>query len=384
MEMEEAKNESSRCLVCYLPWSGIDNELTVGPVTFWPFRKLERTKIADPDIRCFLGRYFDSYIDWMGDVEDGITLVCHTRDDFREFSNEEKGMVQEAVNWISFSAMGHGLVESAVHFQNARGSLPTVPNGDHFQLHWKTFDPKDQFISVNEEGVIAGFSLGRIRFPRPFHVPNNNYRYAPNTDILTSLCGLIGKVGHEKLRARINRALDWFLMSRSGGSVVSPMTRATMLMTAFEILLDFPDGSGQKRKYFADKMEAIISVTGLKILPITLGKPPSLVNYRMPGAWAAEFYQLRSAITHGDELTSAQWKFEGLPILGLGHVLFVLALLQELWNSGLVPVDDLGFWKEMAHALNEPDLEKQPRPQFHPWIEQVYTGIGWLGDPASP
>jgi hypothetical protein len=320
-EMPDEEREPMQFMVCCLPWASVEQEVAIGPVTFWPFRKLERTRITDPDIRCFLGRYFDSYVDWMGDIEDGITIVCHTRDDFRELNSDEKAEVQEAVNWLSFSAMARCLVEHATHSRDGRGSMPLLPKGDHFQMHWKAFRLEDDHVSIHEEGVLAGFRMGRIRLPRPLHLPTSDYRYNPDSAVLDPLRELLGRPDLRTLRTRINRSLEWFLMACSGGSAISPLVRSTMLATAFEILLNFPDGSGEKKKYFADTMSALLGVPGLRTSIRTVGRAQKQIDYALPAAWACDFYKLRSTITHGDEVAEPQWAFEGLPSLGLGKVL---------------------------------------------------------------
>ncbi len=64
-------------------------------------------------------------------------------------------------------------------------------------------------------------------------------------------------------------------------------------------------------------------------------------------------------------------------------MLFVLALLQELWKAALIPDDDAESMAEIAKILNIPALANVQSPSYHPWIEQVFRGLGWYPAPAA-
>lgn len=88
-----------------MPWAGIEKEIKLGPVTFWPFSIQASKRVGNPALRKHLEKYFQCYVDHQGQPVDTVTVCSHGPSDFRQLNPVEEGETRAAVDALIFSVI---------------------------------------------------------------------------------------------------------------------------------------------------------------------------------------------------------------------------------------------------------------------------------------
>jgi hypothetical protein len=88
---------SERFQISFMPWVGLGKSITLGPVTFWPYRSESESRINDPKLRSYLDKYFESYVNNTGQSVDTITVCSYENTNFTELKDEE---FKDLRNWV--------------------------------------------------------------------------------------------------------------------------------------------------------------------------------------------------------------------------------------------------------------------------------------------
>lgn len=286
--------------VTYLPWLQIHSAVSVGPVDFWPFPMMS-DRVPDPNIRNFLGRYFRSYVKADDSPVDSLTICSLGAVDFRELSVEEHAQIEDAVNALAFAAIGPTTRDAVIH--NRHWGAP--PSAERFMTFHKRFQPHDDFVGIIagkiNRTMHGGFKVGEISFHEPFALGGSAQ---PDAELLEGLGkALFGGRLDAIHRNRLARSLEWFKNAHTEIESVSELSIIVMIATALEILLNID--KQQKGLQMADILHENF------IFPEPILAPRSIPRPRRPQSeefiplfshWALDFYKLRNAIVHGDEI----------------------------------------------------------------------------------
>jgi hypothetical protein len=165
--------------------------------------------------------------------------------------------------------------------------------------------------------VLNSYPLDSARFVTPGFIPPYNLFYLADDKLMLGLANMIDNSQGED--DKYFRVLDWVRYSHLNSEGFSPESRIVMLATAFEIFFELP--RDDKTNKFVQSLESLLQVdkmlveddagklvqTGLPLItkPYTghAGKTKS-ASHTIYGWWAREFYDLRSKIVHGDEITN--------------------------------------------------------------------------------
>ena len=132
--------------IAFLPWLGIEQSITIGPVTFWPYKKDVIIKIKDQSILEYLQKYFINFISHDGTPVQSITICSHNNEHCKILSDQEKQDIKYALDALFFSYITGCVQQSII---NNSTSMFVPPSLDAFQLSYQKFRPKSNEINVS-------------------------------------------------------------------------------------------------------------------------------------------------------------------------------------------------------------------------------------------
>lgn len=218
---------------------------------------------------------------------------------------------------------------------NARMSGPNAGHSsytsENFDLVRQTFDMSGEFFAENT-GVIVhfrimGYKVSETRFPKPSYVPQPS-RFHSDERLLKQLAWLRRR--DRALYRRVMRAAAVFLESYYNTAAVDIGARILLQASAFEILLDLPEGS--PRKTFKDRVEELANNLGERRYRYKFDTPGGLKPdaRSLKGIWADRFYTLRNHIIHGEQVRHPEYLFRGAQHHLLIAPIFFVLLTQRL------------------------------------------------------
>src|SRR5689334_12035209 len=92
-------------VVQFMPWAGLKEECTIGPVTFWPFQTSRDTKVQDKAIKDHLSKYFACHVDQRGAPVRSVTVVSNGNIDFRDPTPTEFKTTRAVCDVLIFCAI---------------------------------------------------------------------------------------------------------------------------------------------------------------------------------------------------------------------------------------------------------------------------------------
>jgi len=353
--------------VSFLPWFEIGEPITLGPVNFWPFPKMADQNIKDKDIRTYLERYFRSYVDHRGAPVKGLTLCYHGDPDFRSLSDIEYKDIRNAVDACIFSYISTG-VKAAVCANN-RSMGP--PSADVFQLVTQNFRLGSDDIAVRAGSVTHIWRISEIIFPKPWSTGGVFGSF--EDQLLIAFDGCFSPEFPADARERLFRSLEWFRMAHMEAEGVSNLSRAVMMATAFEILLQFPRFG--KRKHFVCYTEQHIAFDKF------FRNTRRTHDLSMAGCWAWDFYEIRSRIVHGDLVPACDLIYKDwLTHLIVADLVFRECMMRSLWNQRLIGENIRSSAKELCKKNQVDPVNKIEevliRRSFR--FNNVHEALGWI------
>lgn len=329
--------ESPVYMATFMPWAGVGiDELKIGPVTIWDYGRFADDKIQDPMIREQLDKVLACYVGKDGEPARSAAILTHGAADFRALNDEEKEAVQRAADALAFSVIYSNLVD-LVKFNIWTDA---APSSDRYQFYLQNFTLGAKYVKVRAGVSTDIWPLADLRFSQPWALGGSRSR--PDAHLVAALGRVIDPVFPEDDRRRIFRSLEWFRMAHTQNDMVHPLSKATMMSTAFETLLQVGD-EDKKAQFFRACIEAKTNYTDA--LTDTFpewknvkGQPAVQVPVTFTKAawWAKNFYDLRSNITHGDYIDPERLRFtlpggkKKMSQLDVAALLFGEMLIWEL------------------------------------------------------
>jgi len=318
--------------IWFMPWADLGQELRLGPVIFWPFKKMAKSKIQDQSVLTHLHRYFGYYVDHRGQSVDTITICSRRTNDFRVLRGQKASDIRKASDALIFTIISDAT--KAAVCTNNRTLGP--PSADRYELLTQNFQPGNNHLSIQAGSLLSGgWKIGDISFPMPWCLGGSFG--SPNDKIIQGFDRAFGRGIPKDFRDRLFRALEWFRLAHTESDKVSSVSKVVMMATAFEIVLNLPM-VGDKSGRFADELEKRCAITQ-SLRQTRLDRKGKNQTRAKVAWWGWDFYKLRNAIVHGDVIRPRQLKY----------------LCQtRTWLSQLI-VADLVFWQCVTKDLYDHD-----------------------------
>ena len=284
--------------VRFMPWAGLTEELSIGPVRLRPWTP---DIIRDKAIADYLTRYFRCHVDHRGVPVDSITLVNVGDEEFAPLSEQEAQKTRSAVDALIFATICPS-VNAAVSNDNLTMNPPTA---DRYQLISQAFQPGVDSVTVRCGSNLTVCRVEETCFSRPWGL-GGPFGF-PDAELLAGLGTLISSDDLAKPRERILRSLEWFRLAHTHGDNASELTKLVLKCTSFETLFALDENEGKTKQFIEAVEQGIASKNRSRASRADYrGKSR---NYSLPGWWAHDFYNLRSRIVHGDEIDHAALRY---------------------------------------------------------------------------
>jgi hypothetical protein len=354
--------------IWFMPWAGL-GELKIGPVAFWPFSRMAGGKVRDQQVRERLERYFQRYVDHAGSPVDTVTVCSHDSANLESLEPDAAKEVRAAADALIFSIICPA-TKAGVCADN-RTMAP--PSADRYQLLRRNPFPDDDHISVASGRSLHICRIDDVAFQQPWWLGGGFG--VPNARLTAAFDKSFGVLGRE--RTRLFQSLEWFRLAHTQYDQVSEASKVVMMATAFEILL----GAGKSRK----KKEWIVCE-----LERRCARPDSHRDgrktrdgnriYSKVACWGWDFYELRNAIAHGDEVTPEQLKYPTPSRPWLMHLIVADLVFWECVTRELYRLECIGEVKN--HARELAGLYKPVFPDMQPdsFVDHVATSLLGFGD----
>jgi hypothetical protein len=374
-----------RCQVSFLPWAGLGTGQRIGGVDMWRASEAELDRrVSDVSVREHLKRYFKCYVTPFGKQADSI-IVCELEaKDFSVLADTDLARIRRAADALYFVA-----TSTQTWWSIGGGHESPSPSAEQFQLVHQNLRPGSEYIAIESGNVLnGGVRLDTVRFTRPWHV--GVWHLQPDKHVLAAVDRLLDPNVDATTRARFTRCFEWFRLAHAGADDVSPFSRVVMMATAFEVLLQVPRNG--KTQFFAEAIDARLLRSGHTKTAVRMWPGAKhTVDLAPMGIWARDFYDLRSAIVHGDDLAPERLRFTSPVRVDLTHLMVADLVLwecvvRELHTLGLLRIggDPPKLVDPKTGATEElptPDLAVTWGDVFLPLIfslNKLHEALGWL------
>ena len=372
-------SSANQIQVTFLPWLEIHDEIRIGPVTFWPFEKMKKAKIQNPQIADFLTDYFFTcYKDYDGTSLRDITVCSHGAVDFKELGDAEVKDVRNALNALIFISISGNLASGL------RGGLfdRGAEHADGFQVFGQNLDMSQRKIGVSRTNItIFPESFDSISFLMPFEAVGA--KASVDDDLAAGFGHVLEPARDDGLTRRIVLILEWFRMAHTQMGATSPEAELVMLATALEIALDIGRAT-KKKELIAHRLQRHVAdkaVSDFIVEQRYLG--PGLETPSRVACWGYDFYELRNRIVHGDSVAPDEMIYEHADI---GHSYVACAVLRDLLIREMFEKNMIG---ERARAIAREwtkrlrcgrDFASIARHHFELMMrfDAIYARLGWL------
>ncbi len=307
--------------VSFMPWAGLEQSFSVGDVTFWPWKSEASARVSGAAVRRHLDRLFGAYVNHRGTPVQTITVCSDGDSDFRPLNEVEQKDLLRARSAIFFSSF----------FRKAPGEICSgfcgnaPPTADVFALVQQNFSPGKAHMAVStRSSLLGGFRLGEISFAKPFALGGGPCE--PDAELLMSFDDAVKGKLRNSLQERVFRALEWFRLSHIEEGEVSETSRVVMMATAFELLLQ-----AYGKRDLARAVDERTPYCNLrKTWRMDRGKKKAF-PCSAAAAWLWDFYDLRSAIVHGEQIPMKRLIYSGrIAHLNAAEILFWAMVKMDL------------------------------------------------------
>jgi hypothetical protein len=280
----------------FLPWVRIDNEFSLGPVAFAPWSSV-RERLST-EAASYLDRYFTRYVQNDGQPMYNVTVCYLEEDPLAEIGDSGRESIIRSVDVLTFGAITDQLGGALRRDNGGFG----VSNSERFQLVTQRLQGFGEYVTVVSGGMRHTWGINDIHFCIPWSVGSNFYHI--DHKYLVPLADII----HDPTGSgqSLTTAFEWFRYAHTGSDEVSESSRVVMMTTVFEILFA-PEEGHAKRGQICRALHDITSCRGLRSEDVTIDK--TTTQMAAPAAWFNSFYQLRSAIVHGDRIAKSELEY---------------------------------------------------------------------------
>lgn len=363
--------------VFFLPWAGLNEEIQIGPITFWPFQTKAEQNINEKCIQDQLERIFKTYVDHEGHPVETITICSHGAHDFRELQKKEFDELIGAVDALIFATICPVTRSSVCNNNRSMGS----PSADRYQLISQNFTPGVDDISIRAGSVLdGGWKIGDVTFPKPWHI--GEFCASQDEELLRGLNEVLNSNSHSDIKNIIFRSLEWFRLAHTQSGVVSKLSKVVMMATAFEIVLQV--NSKEKKKYIAEQLKKRFSNDLSIIEERKIGKNKKDVSFPKISWWAWDFYDLRNKIVHGDNVGSQELiggiaRREWLTHLIVADLVYLEIIVNELFNNKLIGEAERDFNAEIASMCPDAKPKSYEDIMMDDMLDfsDVHKALGW-------
>jgi len=368
---------------CFLPWLDRKLALKFGPIEFLPFAEEFKKTLTD-EVAEYLDDYFAQYVDYQGEPVSNILICTYGDKGVSPLTDEQRKKVRRAVDALMFCSISQ-VVRNSVAINNRSWGPPT---SDAFELFLQTFDPEKDHIAVTAGSTTHCWGKEDITFPKPLSTGGSVWDFDEEMLLALSKC-LSG--GISKTRERVFRSLEWFRLAHTEQSQTSVFSKVVMMGSAFEILLDLPEG--QKSRNFIDSVHIILHSDDFRMGTGVRHIKKTKFPCNLAGLWAGRFYDLRSRVVHGDRVSVRNLRYTNRYIeedmKWVGHLAVADVVFYDLVAHLLFENHLLGRQaRKMAQDLSKTssssiqELEKSCFGWLH-GSKDVHKSLGWLKKRAS-
>lgn len=364
--------------ISFMPWAGLNKSITLGPVSFWPYSKEAESKINEPTIRNYIGRYLKSYVDNRGKSVDTITICSHGKSDFRILNDVEFQELRNCTDALIFSVIA-SQGKNAVCANN-RNFGP--PSSDAFELVTQNFNMANDYVHVKAGSLTSGgWKIGEITFSKPWSMGGSFGK--PNEELISAFNKCFSSQFPKDIRERLFRSLEWFRLAHTESEQISDLSKVVMVATGFEILLKFPQNG--KRKYFVEYMERNISSNDFN-RGIRVNHRGKDYDMSLAGCWAWDFYDLRSKIVHGESVPYSELIFrDWITHLIVSDLVFLECVKRELFKNKCIGRDVYECADKIARSAVEDEKQAitETLARWFLGLKEVHKALGWLPEKNS-
>jgi hypothetical protein len=355
--------------VYFLPWLSLNQEIIIGPISFWPYFESAAGRIANSQVKAYLDRLFACFVDHRGEPVKTIAICSYENIDFQIFNEDQHPKLTWALDALIFSS----IIEPTSHavISNNRHNPP--PSSNMFELRYQAFGPGSDHMSHRAGNVShLGLRIGEFSFSQPW--TTGGMFFVPRRNTVEGLSRCVTANIPEDLRLRIFRSLQWFKLAHAYDEAERSQTenllpRVVMMGTGFEILLDFPSGMG-KSDYFANYIER--EVAHRQSARESRSVRNQQKDLSLAACWAYDFYKLRNKVVHGDQVLPNELLFKAghwLTHLIVADLVFEECLRRILFHNRLTG--------ERAYSLAQ---EFGGKSEDWLWLERFnryHKALGW-------
>jgi hypothetical protein len=359
--------------IAYLPWADLQEEFAVGPVSFWPFYAKADQKIPDAEIRADLARFFEMFVDHTGRPVRSIVACSYDGICVRSLGEEDWRQIIAAVDCLIFAAITGGAKNAVC----ANNDSMAPPSADRFDLCPRWVWPCRGGVVIKTENSTNIWPQGKCVIMRPVSVGGpfcGNY-----LPLLDGLGRVFAPEFPADIRERLFRTLEWFRFAHTESPTVTWLNKVVMMATGFEILLELPDRD--QTNQFAGHIERLLRLQDSCPEKRTDNKGREF-EACAAAWWARDFYELRSRIVHGNQVTAADLKYRGW----ITHLMVADLVLRELVDRLLYQHGCIGerlracVAKLAAESSESPEaFEAVMLPGMTGLdVEDVHEALGWI------
>ncbi len=334
--------------ISLLPWLESSN-IQIGNVIFW---KYESSVVEDKETKEYLNKYVKCYIDKHLKPIKTVTIASYKNKNHLEpLSPDEYQELNFARNILCFLCIGE---QSRIALTNNNYSMGP-PSGDIFDMVSQNFVPGTEDIAVKSGSMTSGgWTLDEIHFQEPWST--GGFLKNINVHVLKAINKLLTLSGSEDFKNRLLRSSEWFRLAHLENGSISPLFRAVMMATAFEIIFDIPNVR-DKAGFLSDKIDETIARTGFIQASRQYGKSNEKSKTRSVAAWWGwDFYKLRNSVVHGDNIPMSD-------------------LIYSDWITHTI-VADMMFYAYVAYLLQE--VGCMENEYSHPEFSGVFSLFKWI------
>lgn len=312
--------------ISFLPWLTLAQPLQFGSVTFWPSTQLDERVTAE-DVRQHLRTYFACYTTERGEPLPSVTICENDTCQLTPPSASQRQARRRAVDALLFTAVGRTTASSIE--QDNPSVVP--PTSERFQLTHQNFRPGSSTIAVESgPNLHGGIPISGVRFLRPWCLGGHFWKF--DDLVLPALGRLCESPEHDELRERVFHALEWFRLAHTGSDDVSKLSKVVMMATAFEVLLHLPRFG--KTAAIGEALDGLCATDAHPRSTVRVGKKN--ITLSPIGQWGVGFYDLRSAIVHGDPIPSDGLLYDANVSSWIDHLIVADVVLWEVVIRELV------------------------------------------------
>jgi hypothetical protein len=365
--------------VHFLPWAGIQQPITIGPVTITPWTSVRPTLPANE--RNFLDRYFRRYRTNNNHQVQDISIASITPGPLDDVTDEQRVTIRHAIDALTFASTIPNL-RTTITTGNQLG----IPNSERFQLTTQFLGNLQNFVAVQAGGQLQTWPLNAIHFCTPWEVGTSHYQ--TDNELLRAFGVLLNGKKHKRLATRLYETIEWFRLSHTGSPETSDTSRLIMKATAFEVLLE-PDDPFAKRRLLREALHKLTDTKQLKRKAIrySTDKKTGKGKYttvNIIAAWLDAFYQLRNTIVHQGNLDPAKLALtlggQHLSQLAIADLVLWEAILWELANKNLIAKSA----RQLANSLSRQTGKARADDAFikkvissNERITDYHEALGW-------